>query len=203
MSSSRTPDSQNESGEELTPTEKLLAAGTEKIVEDRRREALIPFHKLCNSERNRGDTEMIHGVRWKVFRSERRFDNLFRAYCRDLGQKWKEGNPPVSMYRRMDSKSGTIGDGLGWVPWAIPAKRRYPEAECEKISALARDTDAWEKEGEQRLQSWKKDGMPTTDFLALASFCGYFDFENGVKVITGRSVAVRQRLTKFWRSWSA
>jgi hypothetical protein len=39
--------------------------------------------------------------------------------------------------------------------------------------------------GQKVLDSWKRDGVPPNDFLALAS--GYFDFERGVKVITGEN----------------
>ena len=32
----------------------------------RMQEPNVPFRKLCDATRNKGDTEIIHGVRWKV-----------------------------------------------------------------------------------------------------------------------------------------
>ena len=43
----------------------------------------------------------------------------------------------------------------------------------------------WKERGQSMLASWKKDGVPGVHFLALAS--SYFDFERGVKFITGES----------------
>ena len=150
MPSSRTPDSQNESGEppSQTFTEKWLAAGGTneaygKTFEDNQRKSLIPFHELCDSQHKKGDTETIHGVRWRVCRSEGEFDSLFRAYWRDRGQQWTQGNPPILVYY---PKGSSID--------STPVEVRYSEAAREQISAFARDTDAWEKHGEQQLQSW-------------------------------------------------
>ena len=162
-------DSQNESGEKLrshTDVGQSLAAGAdhqagEKWVADKLRKALIPFQKLCNTERKKGYTEMICGVKWRVYRSERSFDDLFWAYWRDCGEQWKDTD------------------------------RKKPPAPCtkeerEKVAALARDKEAWKKRGKPYLDSWKRDGVPVAHFLGLARFRGYCNFESQVKVITGQ-----------------
>jgi hypothetical protein len=94
----------------------------------------VPFERLCNPERNKGDTESIKlpdvetgetiGVEWKMYRGEggeRAFDELFWAY-------WCATSIPA------------------WHWWAV---RMY---------------------GEKLLASWKRDGVPPEDFLALARF---------------------------------
>jgi hypothetical protein len=127
-------DSRNESGEELrsqTDVEQSLAAGAdhqarEKRVADKLLKALVPFQKLCNTERKEGYTEMIHGVKWTVYRSERGFDDLFWDYWRDCGEQWKDTDrekPPVPCTKE----------------------------ERETLAALARDKEAWEKRGKSRL----------------------------------------------------
>ena len=162
-------DSQNESGEELrsqTDVEESLAAGAdhqarEKWVADKLRKALVPFQRLCNTECKKGDTVMIHGVKWTVYRSERGFDDLFWDYWRDCGEQWKDTNrekPPVPCTKE----------------------------ERETLAALARDKEAWRKRGKSRLASWKRDGVERANFWDLARFRGYCDFERQVKVITGQ-----------------
>jgi hypothetical protein len=94
----------------------------------------VRFENLCNSEKNKGDTEIIKlpdaetgktiKVEWRVYRGkggERAFDNLFWAY-------WCANSIPA------------------WHWWAV---RMY---------------------GEKLLASWKRDGVPPNDFLALARF---------------------------------
>jgi hypothetical protein len=49
----------------------------------------VPFQKVCNPKSNKGDTKTIYGVSWKVFTTERGFDDLFWAYWNDIGEKWK------------------------------------------------------------------------------------------------------------------
>jgi hypothetical protein len=81
-------DSLNESGgEELrrqTEFEQFLERrghryALVKMFSDKAREALIPFQELCNTECKKGDTVLIHGVKWEVYRSERAFDEFFWA----------------------------------------------------------------------------------------------------------------------------
>jgi len=48
----------------------------------------VPFEKLCDPEyRNKDDSVTIRGIDWKVYRSERGFDNLLWNYWRDIGEK--------------------------------------------------------------------------------------------------------------------
>ena len=168
-------DSQNESGEELrsqTDVEQSLAAGAdhqagEKSVADKLRKALIPFQKLCNPERKKGYTEMICGVKWTVCRSERGFDDLFWAYWRDLGEQWAEwmkGEKPRTPWMKREAVTF----------WKLAHnKEKFPGG----------FNQLWKERGQSLLASWKIDGVPPNHFLALAS--GYFDFERGVKFITG------------------
>jgi hypothetical protein len=114
----------------------------------------VPFKKLCNIKKNKGDTETIElpdpetgnpiVVKWRVYRGEggeRAFDNLFRAYWRDCGEQWKE--------RKVAG---------------------YSETERARMQTLARDNDAWKKRGESVLDLWKRDGVPAGEFVALARF---------------------------------
>ena len=77
---------------------------------------LIPFKKLCDSERKRGDTELIKlrdvatekiiEVKWKVYRSEREFDNLFWDLWNDYGEQWTEwmkGDKPRTPWMKRDA----------------------------------------------------------------------------------------------------
>jgi hypothetical protein len=68
-----------------TGTEYLVGHGgsdeaAEKVIGRRLQESRVPFRKLCDEDRNQGDSEPIHGMEWKVYMSERGFDGLFRAY---------------------------------------------------------------------------------------------------------------------------
>jgi hypothetical protein len=167
-------DSQNELGEELrsqSDVEQSLAAGAdhqarEKWVADKLRKALIPFQRLCNTERKKGYTDMICGVKWTVYRSERGFDDLFWAYWRALGEQWAEwmkGEKPRTPWMKRDAVTF----------WKLAHnKEKFP----------GRFNQLWKERGQSVLASWKRDGVPRGHFLALAS--GYF--ERGVKVITGQ-----------------
>jgi hypothetical protein len=126
-----------------------LQSGTveaEKVVGRVLLESRIPFQDLCDPDRNnKGDTKIIKlldaetgktiEVEWKVFRSERGFDDLFWSY-------WD-------------------------------------------ATSIIKDEGERKEYGRKVLDSWKTNGVPPNDFLALAS--GYFDFERGVKVITGEN----------------
>jgi len=105
----------------------------ERVVGRILSESRIPFKKLCNAERNKGDSEMIHGVIWKVFTTERGFDDLFWTY-------WRETS--TIRLRMIVSRSEVLGN----------------------------ETDKWEEYGKQMLASWKRDGVPANDLLALARF---------------------------------
>jgi hypothetical protein len=114
-------------------------------------------------------------VKWAVYRSERGFDDLFWKYWRDIGEKWKGGDQEIGTTQELDTQG-------------MPRRVNfYSESEREELAKFARDTDAWKKYGEQLLESWKKDGVPPADFLALACFRGCCDFESQVKVITGQN----------------
>jgi hypothetical protein len=123
----------------------------EKVVGRIFSDSRVSFNKLCNKA---GGSMTIHGVEWKVYRSERGFYGLFQAYWRYIGEQWKA--------KRIAGCS---------------------EANREEMATLARNTAAWEERGKALFDSWKTNGVPANDFLALAS--GYFDFERGVKFITG------------------
>ena len=69
--------------------------------------------------------------------------------------------------------------------WKAKRIAGYSEAKREEMATLARDTADWEKRSKALFDSWKTSGVPANDFRALAS--GYFDFERGVKVITGEN----------------
>jgi len=163
-------DNRNKSGEELrsqTDMEQSLAAGVdrqsgENWVADKRRKALIPFQRLCNTDSKMGYTEMICGVKWRVYRSERSFDDLFWDYWRDCGEQWKDKD------------------------------RKKPPAPCtkeerEKLAALACDKEAWKERGKAYLDSWKRDGVSVANFLDLARFRGCCSFESQIKVIIGQN----------------
>ena len=170
-------DGQNESGEELrsqADVEQSLAAGAdhqagEKWVADKLRKALVPFQNLCNTERKKGYTETICGVEWKVCRSEREFDNLFWDYWTDCGERWTEW--------MKGEKSRT--------PWMKRDAVTFWKLAHDKGKYPGGFKQLWNERGQSVLASWKIDGVPPNHFLALAS--GYFDFERGVKVITGEN----------------
>ena len=137
----------------------------------------VPFKKLCDPERNKGDGETIVlpdaetgktiEVEWKVCRSEREFDNLFWDYWADCGEQWTEwmkGEKSRTLWMKRDAVTF----------WKLARnKEKYPGGFKQ----------LWKERGEPVLASWKIDGVPPIHFLALAS--GYFDFERGVKFITG------------------
>ena len=124
-----------------TDAEYLVARGgsheaAENVVGRIRSKSRIQFRKLCDPEyRNKEDAVTIHGETWKVYRSERAFDNLFWSY-------WD-------------------------------------------ATSIIKDEGERKEYGRKVLASWKTNGVPPNDFLALAS--GFFDFERGVKVITGEN----------------
>ena len=66
-------------------------------------EAFIPFQELCNAEGKKGDIE-IHGVKWKAYRSERAFDDFFRAYWRNFAEKWKRGDREIGTVWQLDTQ---------------------------------------------------------------------------------------------------
>jgi hypothetical protein len=131
----------------------------------------VPFERLCNPERHKGDTESIKlldaetgktiEVEWKVYRGEggeRAFDNLFWNYWRDVGEKWKRGDQEIGTVQKLDTQGK---------PRRVNC---YPEFERTELAKLARNTDAWKERGRSLLDSWKENGVPPPDFLALAKF---------------------------------
>jgi hypothetical protein len=84
-----------------THAEYLVAHGgspeaAENVVGSILSASLVPFEKLCDPDRDKGDTEIIKlpdvetgktiDVPWKVYRSERGFDDLFWDYWRDISE---------------------------------------------------------------------------------------------------------------------
>ena len=118
--------------------EHVLRPTLEDVVERKLRESLIPFKKLCDPKRNKGDSETIHGVIWKVLTTERGFDDLFWTY-------WRKTS--ILRLRMIMSRSEVLGN----------------------------ETDKWKEYGDALLASWKRDGVPPNDFLALATFRGERD----------------------------
>jgi hypothetical protein len=106
-----------------------------RILQDVR----IPFEKLCNPERNEGDSEPIRisypdtgryeEIHWKVLISEKGFEKLFSRY-------W---------------------DATGVIP--------RPTRGLLYMRATIR-----QEYGAKLLASWKRDGVPVADLLALARF---------------------------------
>jgi hypothetical protein len=152
-----------------TDTEYLVSHGgtaeaAEDVVERKQSASLVPFKKLCDPKRKMGDSETIHGVIWKMFTTKRGFDDLFWAYWHDIGQKWR--NPTT----RKDCgwlKTGAIK------PDGTPQRvQMYSDDERQALAALAGDEDKWKVRGQQVLASWKRNGVPPNDFLALAKFRG-------------------------------
>jgi len=145
----------------------------EELLDSKLRKSHVPFQKLCDPDRKKEIEETRHGVKykralsntericlktfllegkeetiyvdWKVYRSERGFDNLFWDYWDECGEQWKETDrekPPA----------------------------RCTEEERALLATLARDEEKWKKRGQSVLESWKKDGVPPNTFLALAKF---------------------------------
>jgi len=126
----------------------------EKVIGRILQESRVPFRKLCDEERNQGDSEKIHGVEWKVYRSEHGFDNLFGASWNDYGEQWTEwmkGEKPRTPWMKRDAVTF----------WKLAHnKGEYPVGFKQ----------LWKERGQSLLDSWKRDGVPPNDFLALAKF---------------------------------
>jgi hypothetical protein len=136
----------------------------EKVVERILSASQVLFKRLCNSKRNKGDRETIvlsdveNGkpieVEWRVYRSERGFDDLFRAYWTHNGEQWTEwmkGEKPRTPWMKRDAVTF----------WKLAHdEEKYPGG----------FNQLWKERGESVLASWKCDGVPAHDFLALARF---------------------------------
>jgi hypothetical protein len=126
----------------------------EKLIGRILQESHVSFRKLCDEERNQGDSETIHGVEWKVYRSERGFDDLFRDYWNDIGEQWTEwmkGEKPRMPWMKRDAVTF----------WKLAHnKGEYPGGFKQ----------LWKEHGQSVLASWKTNGFPRNDFLALARF---------------------------------
>jgi len=151
----------------------------------------IPFQKLCDPERTKRDSEEIRMETlspdgkeeticedWRVYTTEKAFDNLFFAYWHDIGEKWK--NPKQA---EEQGKLRVDGNSI----------QMFSKQERQQLAKLARNADAWNQSGKQKLAEWKRDGVPANDFLALARFRTERDnrFENLKK----KQKAKRRRLT--------
>jgi hypothetical protein len=108
----------------------------EKYVERVSQRSRVAFKELCDPERNKGDTELIYGMHWKVFTTARGFDDLFWAYWCAIGEKWKAG----------DQEIGTV------VEYDTNGNRRrlnfYSEDERKQLAILASDKVKWEQRGQ-------------------------------------------------------
>jgi hypothetical protein len=123
-----------------------------------RRFETVPFQKLCDPKRNKGDSETLDGIEWKVYLSERTFDDLFWKYWHHIGERWKRGDQEIGTVRELETKGK-------------PRKNNfYSESERKRLAARTRNTDAWKRRGKLLLNSWKRNGVPLADFLALARF---------------------------------
>ena len=140
----------------------------EKALDKRDRDRLIPFRKLCDPERNRGDSEPIDGIEWRVFAgkkgsAERDFKELFWRYWSHVGKRWQawEKNPHES-----------------FVPIAYPDVpsirvlywRPHSDNEIARTAEVARDAAEWRRRGLAVLSEWKQDGIRPSDFRSLAGF---------------------------------
>ena len=147
-----------------TEPEYLVKAGGSKeaLKTVIRRRLLIPFCKLCDPDRPKGGTELIHGISWKVYISNLGFDKLFRDYWSTIGQRWSRRG------RHRDKEIGTVEDfDTNGKPIRIDF---YSPAERKEMAERARDPSGWEKYGQSLLGIWKRDGVRVRDFLALAEF---------------------------------
>ena len=96
----------------------------------------VPFQRLCDPKRNKGDSETVHGVIWKVFTTERGFDDLFWAYWTDMGEKWKD---PVQ------------AEEHGKLRFDGHSVQMYSEEERQQLAKLACNADAWKQRGKRLL----------------------------------------------------
>jgi hypothetical protein len=127
----------------------------EEAEQSLNKKLLVPFKKLCDPKRNKGDSETLCGEHWKVYTTKRAFDDLFLAYWHDIGEKWKNSKQAEEQGKlRFDGNSVQM----------------FSKAECAALAKLASDTRAWEEYGKKKLASWKRDGVPIADVLALARF---------------------------------
>jgi hypothetical protein len=132
-----------------TDAEYLAARGgsgetAENVVERILSASRVPFKKLCDPNYETKDddvkpielfdaeTGMIHKIHWKVYRSERGFDDLF------------------------------------WAWWHVTSILKLRMIVSPEVPGNA--PDKWQEYGKQKLASWKRDGVPPNDFLALAKF---------------------------------
>jgi hypothetical protein len=137
---------------------------SERVIGRRLRKSCVPFKKLCDPERNKGDSETIKipgadgeiAVDSKVYRSERGFDELFSGYWTDFGANWRNPGKAKEQGKLRLGKNSSV--------------QMYTKEEREQMAALASDEDKWKTCGQQLLDSWKKGGVSPADFLALAKF---------------------------------
>lgn len=114
----------------------------------------VSFKKLCDPKRNKGDSETVHGVIWKVFTTERGFDDLFWAYWTDIGEQWRQwmkGEKPRTPWMKRDAVTF----------WKLAYNKEKYSGGFEQL---------WKERGQSMLDSWKRDGVRAKDFLALAKF---------------------------------
>jgi hypothetical protein len=130
----------------------------------------VPFSMLCDPDRKNeievtrdgvtykrtlSDTETIHGIEWKVYRTKKAFYELFQAYWNNFGDKWRSP-------RKAKEQSKLKFDGN--------SVQMYTKDEREQMAALASDEHKWKARGKQVFDTWEKDVVPLADFFALAKF---------------------------------
>lgn len=124
-----------------------------------RSEARIPFRKLCDPERNAGDTEEIHGFRWRVYRGKealRHFEKLFWSYWQVVGSNWQ-------------AYSKGMAGAEGFTSLAA-IRSLYGENEIQELARLAGDAEQWQAKGSTLLFEWQEGGILPVDFVAIARF---------------------------------
>jgi hypothetical protein len=168
----------------------------EKVVGRKLQESYVPFKELCDPE-HKGDSKPIQlfdaesgrriKVHWKVYTTERAFEDLFWAYWRDIPKQWKKefsSDPDRYDKRRIEaeladvcSQIKTREDALHGANADERRLRRELHVLGEKRMDLEQrkhlvdpvnDDHAWEKRGQSVLDSWKKNGVSPNTFLALA-----------------------------------
>ena len=144
------------------------AQATENVIGRILSPSRVPFKKLCDPKRNRGDSETVHGVIWKVFTTERGFDDLFWTYWTDIGEQWRQwmkGEKPRTRWMKRDAVTF----------WKLAYnKEKYPGG-FEQL---------WKERGQSMLDSWKRDGVPANDFSPFRSFA---ENTTSVRQISSRS----------------
>jgi hypothetical protein len=133
-----------------TNAEYLAAHGgsdeaAEKVVGRILSASHVPFEKLCHPQRNKGDTEMIKLPD--------------HATSKPIAEEWK-------VYRGEGGERAF--DKLFWAYWRETSMRSRMMVSRSEVPGNG--IGKWKEYGEALLASWKRDGVPPNDFLALVRF---------------------------------